>query len=199
MKILIVDDDREDADVLYEAVKGVAPMSDCRIVHSALDAQTTVEHFIPHFVFLDAIMYPVDGKETLRHLSQKPALKETFFIVMTGISLPEQHTIFTALGAKVVMTKPSHYSSLLSFVQHILEPCIINQRAKLYTNESLIHDQTASIENLLNRAMDFEISLNEPMRQHIQFLASEKELASIKSELGYNLQLLKGGHWLPHI
>ena len=199
MKILIVEDDHEDAEILCEAIKEVIPTADCKVADTAMIAQQLAGQFIPQFIFLDAIMYPVAGKEILRELSQQQGLQNTTFIVMSGVILPEHHASFTALGANFVITKPSNYTSLLSFVRHIIEPSIVKLRARLYTNESLIHDQTSSIQNLLNRDVNFEIALNEPMRQNIQFLASEKELATIKSALGYNLQLLQGGHWLPHL
>ncbi|HEY0741351.1 MAG TPA: response regulator [Chryseosolibacter sp.] len=199
MKILIVDDDHEDAEILCEAIKEVIPTADCKVANSARIAQQLAGQFIPQFIFLDAIMYPVAGKDILRDLSQQQGLQNTTFIVMSGLILPEHHNLFTALGANFVITKPSNYTSLLSFVKHIIEPSIIKLRARLYTNESLIHDQTSCIQNLLKRDVNFEISFNEPMRQNIQFVASEKELATIKSELSYNLQLLQGGHWLPHL
>lgn len=199
MKILVVDDDREDAELLCEAVKEISPVSECHTAHSAEEALALVERFIPQFVFIDAVMYPIDGKEVLKQFSQQPGLEKTTFIVMSGVILPEHHNAFTALGANFVLAKPSNYSSLLAFVRHIIEPSIVNVRVKLITNESLIHEQTALIENLVNRDINFEISMNEPMRHNIQFVASEKELETIKSKLGYNLQLLKGGHWLPHM
>jgi CheY-like chemotaxis protein len=200
LNVLIVDDDPEDATFLSDAVKELVPTADCRIAQTAQTARTSVEAFTPHFVFLDAIMYPVGGKEVLREFSQLPPLRETKFIVMSGVILPDQHAEFTSLGANFVMTKPSNYQSLLRFVEHILGSSIINIRVKLFTNDNLIHDQTGSIEKLLGRSIDFEITLNvQPARQNIQFTVSESELQKIRSTLDYNLLHLNGGHWLPNI
>ena len=200
LNVLIVDDDPEDASLLSEAVKEVVPKADCRIVQTAHTARTSVQEFTPHFVFLDAIMYPTGGKEVLREFAQLPPLKETKFIVMSGVVRPEEHEEFTSLGANFVITKPSNYQSLLRFVEHILGASTINIRVKLFTNDNLIHDQTRSLEKLLDRNIEFEIELNvQPARQNIQFMVSENELQKIKSTLDYNILHLSGGHWLPNI
>ncbi len=199
-RILIVDDDREDAELLNDAVMEILPTAESRIAQSASAAFMIVDDFHPHIVFLDSVMYPVGGKELLREFSALPQLAGAQFIVMSGVILPEQREEFTALGANFVMTKPSNYVTLLGFVEHILAASIINIRVKLVTSDNIIHNQTAALETLLQRDINFEISLNgQPMQQNVQFVVSQNELRRIHSELGYNLLCLSGGHWLPNI
>ena len=68
MNILIVDDDIEDSQILFEVVKEVLPRADCRMVQSAKSALEAVQSFTPNVVFVDAIMYPTGGKQVLLDL-----------------------------------------------------------------------------------------------------------------------------------
>lgn len=200
MKVLIVDDDRDDAGLLCEAVKQIVPMCDCRVVHSGVAAGSMFENFIPDIVFLDAIMYPTGGKDVLGRYAKRDEFRYTRFIVISGALHPDQHQEFVAIGAKSVLTKAADYDSLLAKVTSAVAPNVVNIRVKLYTNEMIVHSQTNSIQELLQRALDFHIELNTTISSpNIQFIASEVELTRIHSELGLNLLRRQGGHWLPKI
>ena len=200
MKILIVDDDQDDADLLFEAVRESVPMSDCRVALSGLAASSMFENFIPDIVFLDAIMYPTNGKDILSSYARRSEFRYTHFVVYSGALHPDQHHEFMALGAKSVLTKPGDYDSLLTKVISVVAPNAVNIRVKLYTNETIVHTQTNSIQDLLQRVLNFDIELNtRKPNPNIQFMVSEVELTRIHSELGMNVLHLQGGHWLPKI
>jgi DNA-binding NtrC family response regulator len=200
MNVLIVDDDAEDAEMLREAVNESTPRADCRIVQTAEDARNIVGQFTPQIIFFDVVMYPVGGQEILREFAELPLLQNCRFIVISGIILPQHYREFIALGAHVIMEKPASYESLLRFVKQTIAASELTIRAKIFTSDLLVHGQITSLESLLERKIDFEIALNvKPILQNIQFYASEIELRKIKSELGYNLLLFSGGHWLPNI
>jgi hypothetical protein len=73
-------------------------------------------------------------------------------------------------------------------------------RVKVFTNEVVIHNQIAALEDLLGRKVDFEISLNaNDTRSNLTFHVSESELQKIKYDLGYNVLIHDGKHWLPYL
>ena len=200
MKILIIDDDREDADLLHEAVMEYAPLTECLIADSAVSARNIFKEFTPSIVFLDLVMYPVNGTEILKESIQLSALRETHFIMMSGALQPQDYTRFTDMGAKFVVTKPGTYHSLLKFAEHILSPFSVNKKAKLLTDDGRAHFHQNSLEGLLKREIQFDVTLNNRNRQaNIQFEISENEAKKIRSELGFNLFLLTGGYWLPEM
>lgn len=78
------------------------------------------------------------------------------------------------MGAKSVVTKPGTYHSLLKFVEHILSPYAVNKKAKLLTDNTRVHFPQNSLEGLLKREIQFDVTLNNQNRQaNIQFGISE--------------------------
>jgi hypothetical protein len=74
------------------------------------------------------------------------------------------------------------------------------RKIKLFTHEAIVHSQLLAIETTLDRRVDYEISLNKKTtRSHIQFDASDKEIASIKANLGYTVMIEENNQWLPVI
>ena len=71
---------------------------------------------------------------------------------------------------------------------------------KLFTHESVIHEQIDSLEKHLQREIDFSISLNvDGIRSHIRFSATDAEARLIREVLGYTVYIKKGNQWVPEI
>jgi hypothetical protein len=71
---------------------------------------------------------------------------------------------------------------------------------RLYTNEVMIHTQIESIQVALKRPVSFVITLNQKeVKSNIEFAVDEKEISTLKHELGYNVQVFNGNRWLPHL
>jgi hypothetical protein len=65
------------------------------------------------------------------------------------------------------------------------------RRVKLFTHEVIVHSQLTALENILNRCIHYEISLNgKDIRSNIQFDANEKEINLIKAHLSYNVMVI---------
>lgn len=124
MNILIVDDDADDAFLFSEAVKEIAPDIICHAADSCQLAKLFLEEndITPEFIFLDAYMYPLGGKDCLIQLSQIQKLKDTKIIIHSGVLSPSQVDEFMALGADGIMMKARSYEALCKALGEILIP-----------------------------------------------------------------------------
>jgi hypothetical protein len=76
----------------------------------------------------------------------------------------------------------------------------MEELVKLFTHETIVHSQIASIEKVLDRRVDFQITINaKETRSNIQFNATRDEMELIKTQLGYNLLVRNEAGWLPLI
>ncbi len=76
----------------------------------------------------------------------------------------------------------------------------MGHRIKIFTHESIIHGQVNAIEKIVNRDVQFDITLNlRGDRSNIQFSADEKEIELIKANLGYALLLKNESGWCPSL
>lgn len=62
------------------------------IIDDDLDDQILFCEAAPSIVFLDLVMYPVNGTEILKESIRLSALKETQFIMMSGALKPQDYT-----------------------------------------------------------------------------------------------------------
>src|SRR5688572_26701705 len=121
MKVLIIDDDREDAQLLFEVIKELGLGSTCIMSHDYQSAKQVIDQEDDlDFIFLDAMMYPLGGKETLILLTQIEKLAETRIIVNCGMLSPSKVDDFLNLGADKVLQKPADHQSLTTKVKEIL-------------------------------------------------------------------------------
>lgn len=121
MKVMIIDDDPDDAMLLYEVIQAVGPEIKCIIVHNYNAAKKALEeNEAPDFIFLDALMYPVGGKETLIFLTSIAKLIDTRIIINSGFLSPAQIDEFNLLGAKGILLKTANYQLMVSSVKNIL-------------------------------------------------------------------------------
>jgi CheY-like chemotaxis protein len=121
MTVMIIDDDAEDAQLLLEVIKEIGPEITCIISHNYQNSkQVLEEEHAPDFIFLDAMMYPIGGKETLMRLTQMSKLADTKIIINSGFLSKMQVDEFNALGADRILQKSPDYQSLISSVKDIL-------------------------------------------------------------------------------
>jgi DNA-binding response OmpR family regulator len=122
MTIMIIDDDAEDAMLLYEVIKEIAPQVKCTVSYSYISAKSSLDDggAAPDFIFLNALLYPIGGKETLMRLTQMEILHDTKIVVNSGVLSQAQKDEFSLLGADCILQKPGNYDSLLASVKEIL-------------------------------------------------------------------------------
>jgi PleD family two-component response regulator len=116
MNILIVDDDPEDTMIFCEAVKAVDPDITCLVKHKCKDIVHTLQNLtVPlQYIFIDAYMNPIDGKECLKEIKKVVDRDKTVIIVYSGYLSDRQISEFKNLGAHDTMIKASNMESLKS-------------------------------------------------------------------------------------
>jgi CheY-like chemotaxis protein len=121
LTVMIIDDDTEDAMLLSDVIKEVAPNVNCILEHSYVSAKMTLEDMHPpDVIFLDAMMYPIGGKEALKLLTQMAKLSDTRIIINSGAISKAEAEEFSDLGADHVLQKPPDYYAMVSSVKSIL-------------------------------------------------------------------------------
>jgi DNA-binding response OmpR family regulator len=116
IKILIIDDDMEDTEMFTHAVAEVAPHVSCHAVNNPTRALSyLMENQIqPEYIFLDANMFLIDGKECLQQLRKLHWLNNTRIIMYSGYISESQVAEFKQLGADEYLHKPHSYEQLRS-------------------------------------------------------------------------------------
>jgi CheY-like chemotaxis protein len=121
MTVMIIDDDEEDAQLLLEVIREISPDINCIISHNFQNSKQVLDdERAPDIIFLDAMMYPIGGKETLIRLTQMSKLSDTKIIINSGFLSKIQVDEFNALGADRVLQKSPDYHSLITSVKEIL-------------------------------------------------------------------------------
>ena len=116
LRVLIVDDNSADVDLLTLAFDAAAMSVDQRVARDGVEAKDVLRTTtrVPDMILLDLNMPRCDGFEVLRHLR---ATGNTVPVVVlsTSSSLEDRQTAL-ALGARAVLTKPAHFRDLVSLV-----------------------------------------------------------------------------------
>jgi hypothetical protein len=68
---------------------------------------------------------------------------------------------------------------------------------RIMTHESIVHSQITSLERLLNREIDFALTLNiRGVKSSIEFSATEDEIHRVKADLGYRIFMSENNNWV---
>jgi len=111
-KIVLIDDDRDDAEIFKEALLEVHPSA---TFYYFDDAKEAVEKFteqetdLPDFIFLDINMPAYTGWQFLAQFKTINHLKNIPVIVYTTSSREREKEIARELGAAGFITKPTDY------------------------------------------------------------------------------------------
>lgn len=123
-QILLIDDDRDDAELFKEAL-------------SELDASIGFEHYedskeglrtllerhngLPDIIFLDINMPVVSGWQCLTEFKKSEHLKDIAVIMFTTSSQQREKELAKELGAEGFITKPSDYKTLKTMLASVIE------------------------------------------------------------------------------
>jgi DNA-binding NtrC family response regulator len=108
--ILLVDDDADDRQFFFEAVKQVDEMISCISAGSAQDALLYLKNennLLPDFIFLDLRMHGLSGKECLEEIKKDARLYPIPVIVYTTSREVEESVELKKMGAAHFMSKPT--------------------------------------------------------------------------------------------
>lgn len=116
--ILIVDDSRENADILrrYLELRGYA----IRIAYNGEDALALFDSVRPALVLLDVLMPGRDGWDVCRAMRQHPHGAQARIVMLTGLGERRAREGMVLTGADDVITKPIELPELAECVRRNL-------------------------------------------------------------------------------
>lgn len=122
MVVLNIDDDPEDLEIFYKAVKTVNPLAKCLLARDAKEALNLLrDAIVPDYIFLDIRMPMMDGKTVLGELRQNKKL-ETVPVIMYSTKInPDETDEYEALGASEFLAKHNDFRSLCNALESLLK------------------------------------------------------------------------------
>jgi CheY-like chemotaxis protein len=120
---VLVDDDRDDLDLLSECIREVDDTVDCICF---TDPEEAINYFnsrisrVPTYIFLDVNMPKVTGELVLKELRSRGRFDPTI-VIMYSTSMPLEATAeFIRLGADFALAKPNEYRIYFEDLRKIL-------------------------------------------------------------------------------
>jgi DNA-binding response OmpR family regulator len=112
--IMIIDDDPDDKDILFEIVNQIAPDYDCLWGRDGIDGLLKLSEMqtLPSYIFLDLNMPKMNGKQCLAEIKQHKKYRD-IPVIIYSTSKQESDIVETKkLGADFYMTKPNLFTEL---------------------------------------------------------------------------------------
>ena len=122
--ILLIDDDKDDAELFKEALEEVSPavnfyyFNDARRALEELSGQSVP---LPDIIFLDINMPVISGWECLTKFKKTKHLSAIPVVMYTTSSLARERQIAQDLGATGFITKPNDYNLLKELLAKTLQ------------------------------------------------------------------------------
>lgn len=122
-KILLIDDDRDDAELFKEALSEINSSINFQHYEDArqgLQKLLEKQDNLPDLIFLDINMPVTSGWECLAEFKKTDHLKNIPVIMFTTSSQPKEKEMAKELGAADFITKPSEYKVLKEMLSSVL-------------------------------------------------------------------------------
>jgi CheY-like chemotaxis protein len=122
-RVVLVDDDRDDAELFQEALEEVDNnllFQHFENAQAALAEWVEARTVLPDVIFLDLNLPQVSGWEILKQLRQAHHMASIPVIMYTTSSQKKEEEIAHDLGANFFITKPSDYKELKSLLTELL-------------------------------------------------------------------------------
>jgi DNA-binding response OmpR family regulator len=121
MTILMIDDDLEDISLFCEALKELNPNAVCIVAHTCENIQASMERIGEvDIIFLDAHMYPVEGKSCLAQVVKIVDHSKTKIVIYSGPLSPMEQLELEKIGVDYILIKAPDYNLLKSGISEIL-------------------------------------------------------------------------------
>lgn len=122
MKILYADDDRDDCDLVSEALGAIDPKIECTMASDGSEALDLLhdDEMLPDYIFLDVNMPVMDGKRCLKELKKDARLKDIPVVIYSTTQDKEEIKELYALGAEAYVQKPNNFTDLCLSLQRVL-------------------------------------------------------------------------------
>ena len=120
--MLNIDDDPEDLEIFYKAVKTVNPLAKCFLARDAKEALSILrDAIVPDYIFLDIHMPMMDGKTVLAELRQNKRLEDVPVVMYSTRINPGETEEYAALGANQFLAKHNDFRGLCSSLESLLK------------------------------------------------------------------------------
>ena len=116
LRILIVDDDREFSNYLFDMLSSLSPSIVPKKAADGFAAGKELFLFEPHIVLLDIRMPTLSGIQICKSTKLDPSTQYTRIIAMTGYSEPSETDAIIEAGAECCLTKPIHKKQILEAI-----------------------------------------------------------------------------------
>jgi CheY-like chemotaxis protein len=127
-RILMVEDDADDRELLREAVLETNPDVEFAVAENGLQAMDYLASVkegsakSPCLIVLDLNMPFLDGAGTFSRIQSDIQLKKIPIIIFTSSSSPHDKSHYTSQGAEFI-SKPEHFNKLLDIARHMVDVC----------------------------------------------------------------------------
>ena len=122
MVVLNIDDDPEDLEIFYKAVKTVNPLAKCLLARDAKEALHILrDAIVPDYIFLDIHMPMMDGKTVLAELRQNKKLEAVPVVMYSTRINPTETEEYAALGANQFLNKHNDFRGLCNSLESLLK------------------------------------------------------------------------------
>jgi DNA-binding response OmpR family regulator len=118
MKILLVDDDRDDQMLFREVLQSIDETITCDIANNGEEALNMLksDSNLPDIIFLDLNMPRMDGKTCLEKIRATQELKHLNIVIVSTSISAEDEVAFMMAGARF-MEKPNEYDKLSAMLE----------------------------------------------------------------------------------
>ncbi|HYG04150.1 MAG TPA: response regulator [Chryseosolibacter sp.] len=137
MRILLIDDDKDDQLLFSEAVRLISPAIECNCATSGEEGMRMLLSYVtaPALVFLDINMPIMDGRETLKQIRKAPTLQALKVIIYSTSNDVTEKESFLSIGVPFI-TKPTSFNDLVNVIKKPIQEALTlqpsNENSLLY-------------------------------------------------------------------
>lgn len=127
-RVVLVDDDRDDAELFHEALEEVDNsllFQHFENAQAALAEWSKAKELLPDVIFLDLNLPQTSGWEILKHIRQTNQLASIPVVMYTTSSQKKEAEVAHDLGANFFITKPTDYNELKRLLTEVLDKVLV--------------------------------------------------------------------------
>lgn len=131
MTILYADDDKDDRELLSEALGKIDPSISCITAHDGREALSILENkeTLPDYIFLDVNMPVMDGKRCLAELKKDVALRNIPVVICSTTSNAREIVDLYKMGACDFLSKANSFSELCVSLTYMISKLKSHRRS----------------------------------------------------------------------
>jgi CheY-like chemotaxis protein len=113
ISILLIDDDKDEFIVFYEAIYRLNKSLKCRYANSAASALIILKNFHPTYIYVDLYMPIITGLECIKLIRDLEGCKKIPIVLYSNAIKKEQWKLAKELGATSYLNKTNSISTLV--------------------------------------------------------------------------------------